>query len=134
MNIKSLDGSMRFIERALDVSHLRGKVISENLANSETPGYKAGKVDFKKAMIDAESGLNLQMKRSNPGHLKPLGASLNGVKVDESKRPSRADGNNVDQELEIVNMSENTILYNSAAEMLTRKFKLIEFAIDEGAK
>lgn len=133
MDIRNLDNSFITLKRAMDVTHVRNKVIAENLANSETPGYKAKKVDFKTAMFDAERGADLQIRRSNSGHLSPQRSAYN-VKVDDSKNPSRADGNNVDQEMEIVNMSENSIIYNSAAETMGRRFKLIDFAIEEGGK
>ena len=133
MNIRDFDNSIMTLKRALDVTHVRNKVIAENLANSETPGFKAKKVDFEKAMSDANHGAGLQLRKSNPGHIAPKQTAYN-VRVEESRRPSRADGNNVDQEMEIVNMSENSIIYNSAAETMARRFKLIDFAIDEGGK
>lgn len=133
MDIEKLDNNFPALRRALDVSHLRNKVIAENLANSETPGFKAGKIDFQKAMSDAEIGADLAVSRTNSKHLAPS-ATKAGIRVEKSERQARADGNNVDQEIEIVNMSENTIIYNTATEILSRKLKMIDFAIEEGGK
>jgi len=131
MDIEKTDLTFGVLKRALDVTHMRGRVISENLANAETPGYKARSVDFAKAMNEAESSASIQLNRSNARHI-DISSASKGVNVDKSDEPARADGNNVDQEIEIINLSENTIIYNSAAEILSRKLKLLRFSIDEG--
>lgn len=125
------ENSIALLKRALDVSHQRNRVISENLANVETPGYKAREVDFRKAMADADQNGALGLSRSNAKHIAAAG-SREGVKVENSTRPAKADGNNVDQEIEIVNLSENTVIYNAASEILSRKIKLLRFAIEDG--
>ena len=119
------------LRRALDVSYKRTRVISENIANAETPGYKARKVDFQKALADSAGSLPLQVVKSNPGHLTPPGGD-DGITVEASDHPARADGNNVNREQEIVNLSENTIIYNTTIEILSRKFRLLRTAIEEG--
>lgn len=121
------------LRRALDISYQRNRVISENLANVETPGYTARKVDFRQAMDSAQQSASLEMSRSTAKHLTPSDTS-GGIKIDVSNKAARADGNNVDQEIEIVNLSENTIIYNTATEILSRKLKMMRFAIEEGGK
>ena len=130
---KGVQNVMGELKRALDVSYRRGRVISENLANAETPGYKARKVDFREAMMNAGQSAPLELARSDAKHMSSAGNS-GGIRVDISKRPARADGNNVDQEIEIVNLSENTVIYNTAAEILSRKIKMLKFTIEEGGK
>ena len=133
MGIDSLGKVAGELRRALDVSYERARVISENLASGYAPGYKARKIDFQKAMINAEHSSGLDLSKSNARHISPTG-STGRVKVEISNRPLRADGNNVDQEIEIVNMSENSIIYNTASELLSRRIKQLKFAIEEGGK
>ena len=128
-----MEGTIKELNRALDVSHLRNRVIAENIANSETPGFKGSAVDFQRAMADASSSADLNMSKTSNMHISPQGNN-EAVKIDKSGNPPRADGNNVDQNMEMTKLSENAIVYNTAAELLNRKLKLLKFAIEEGGK
>ena len=131
--MEMIEGTIRELKRALDVSHVRNRVIAENIANSETPGFKGSSVDFQRAMVDANSSAGLNMSKTSNMHISPKGSNR-AVKIDKSGNPSRADGNNVDQNMEMTRLSENAIVYNTAAELLNRKLKLLKFAIEEGGK
>lgn len=133
METDGLGKAAGVLKRALDVSYQRNRIISENLANVETPGYRARKVDFREAMINAEQSAGLDLSKRDAKHISPSVSATN-VNVEMSDKPLRADGNNVDQEIEIVNLSENTIIYNTASEILSRKIKQLRFAIEEGGK
>lgn len=126
-----LNDTFRDLKKALDISDLRNRVISENIANSETPGYKGREVDFQKMMNDVNGSTGLVMIKTNRMHIDPAGGET-GIRIDMSDNPSRVDGNNVDQNVEMARLSENTIIYNTAAEILGRKLKLLKFAIEEG--
>ena len=131
--MEMIEGTMRELKRALDVSHVRNRVIAENIANSETPGFKGSSVDFQRAMADANNSADLNMSKTSKMHISPKGSNM-AVKIDKSDSPTRADGNNVDQNMEMTRLSENAIVYNTAAELLNRKLKLLKFAIEEGGK
>lgn len=126
-----LKGTIRELKRALDVTYMRNRIISENIANAETPGYRARKIDFQKAITDAEGSAVTTLTRTNSQHLLPEHGEA-GIKVEEVDTPPRGDGNNVDLEMEMVNLSENSITYNTASEVLNRKLKMLRFAITEG--
>ncbi len=131
--MKMIEDMLWELKRALDVSHVRNRVITVNIANSETPGFKGSFVDFQKAMVDAKDSANLKMEKTSNMHIVPKGSET-GIKIDESNNPARADGNNVDQNMEMASLSENAIVYNTAAEILNRKIKLLKFAIESGGK
>ena len=131
--MEMIEGTMRELKRALDVSHVRNRVIAENIANSETPGFKGRSVDFQGAMAEANSSADINMSKTSNMHISPKGSNAS-VKIDKSDSPSRVDGNNVDQNMEMSRLSENAIIYNTAAELLNRKIKLLKFAIEEGGK
>ena len=120
--MKMIDDTMRELKRALDVSHVRNRVITENIANSETPGFKGSAVDFQKAMVDAKDSASLEMEKTSTMHIVSKGSET-GIKIDKSDNPARADGNNVDQNIEMSKLSEKTIIYNTAAEILRRKIQ-----------
>lgn len=131
--MEMMEGTIRELNRALDVSHVRNRVIAENIANSETPGFKGSSVDFQRAMADVNSSADLNMSKTSNMHISSKGSNV-AVKIDKSDSPSRVDGNNVDQNMEMAMLSENAIVYNTAAELLNRKLKLLKFAIEEGGK
>lgn len=131
--MEMIEGTIRELKRALDVSHVRNRVIAENIANSETPGFKGSSVDFQRAMVDANSSAGLNMSKTSNMHISTKGNNM-AVKIDKSGNTPRADGNNVDQNMEMTRLSENAIVYNTAAELLNRKLKLLKFAIEEGGK
>ncbi len=129
--MEMIEGTIRELKRALDVSHVRNRVIAENIANSETPGFKGSSVDFQRAMVDANSSAGLNMSKTSNMNISTKGSNR-AVKIDKSDSSPRADGNNVDQNMEMTRLSENAIVYNTAAELLNRKLKLLKFAIEEG--
>jgi len=131
--MSEIESTITLLKRALDVSHMSNKVIVENIANAETPGYSGKKVDFRKIMAEAESSPGIRISRSHPSHILP-DSMVNGIEIEDSERPLRADGNNVDQDIEMTKLSENTLIYNTAAELLNRKLKMIRLAIDEGGR
>ena len=131
--MEMIEGTIRELKRALDVAQIRNRVITENIANSETPGFKGSRVDFRKAMLDAGSPAGLKMNKTSNMHI-ASGAGRSAVKIDRSDAAVRVDGNNVDQNMEMTRLSENSIIYNTAAELLSRKLKLLKLAIEEGGK
>ena len=133
MAMNSIDTIISIYKKALDASSMRHRVISENIANAQTPGYRARMVDFDKYMESAGNLGKTEMVRTNRNHISQSIKS-GGIKIEKSKRRSRADGNNVDQDLEITRMAENTIMYKTATEWLSRKLKMLKRAIEEGGK
>ena len=112
------------LDRAADASWLRNDVISNNISNADTPGFKRSDVNFEtqlaKALgqsrytsLDAKmSGLNRHLSR-----LKPVTYS------DYSGYSYRVDGNNVDIETENVTLAANQLKYNGLIDCLDQEFK-----------
>lgn len=123
------------LEKTLDVTHARHKAITSNVANAETPGYKAKDVNFdaelKRQLGNANSGMN--MERTHIGHMS-LGrvGSLPVNVVDSPSGAEGLDGNTVNLETEMVRLADNTMRYEIAAKLMTRKFQGIMQAIKGG--
>lgn len=122
---------------ALEHRHKRGNVLAANIANSETPGYRAIGYDFEEQLATV-GGLEstLPMKVSNPAHYTGGFTTANGkIEADIFVRPTESipeDGNTVDVDGEMVQMAENQILFRAAVESLNRKIGTIRYAINGG--
>lgn len=133
MGMNSIDNMISIYKRVLDVSSMRNRVIAENIANAQTPGYSALKVDFDKYMKNTNNLGKIDMVRTSRNHISQSKQN-SGIEIEKSGLRPRADGNNVDQDLEITKMAENTIVYKTAVELLSRKFKMLKMTIEEGGK
>lgn len=106
------------LTRLLDVSVLRQRVHAANLANQNTPGYKAQAVSFEGAFNDAldQGGMDAAM-RVDPTVYQPLNT------------PAQADGNDVAPEGEVAAMAKNQELYNAYIQMTRGQLRLLSTAI-----
>ena len=127
---------MDVIQKGLSASWTRNAVIRHNIANIETPGFKASYVDFESQFRRAMEGSGFVGTQTHPGH-RPIGSgtSLDNFKpmIRQSRDLSmRADGNNVDIESENVRMVQNTIFYNTLMEKMNGEIRRLRMAISEG--
>lgn len=120
------------LEKGLDASSLRQRVISNNVANVDTPNFKRSDVDFEAVLgsVVAENGGDLPLKVTDPQHL--TGTISNGQKAVATDQNTifRNDGNNVDIDREMANVAENGLYYNSVTQTITSQLGLLRMAID----
>ncbi len=123
------------LQRALDGTWQRQRAIANNIANHETPGYKAIKVNFEDA-LDRELR---KLDNSVPTKEK-ITEALEGLKRSEisvysdRSTANRADGNNVDMDLENIEMAKTQIQYQYLTRSMTDMFARLRYAISEGKK
>lgn len=115
--------TVQALKSALDGLATQQEVIGQNIANVDTPGYRAQKVDFKSTLQRAlkQTG-KVVMKTTNPGHLQGTSAA---DRIQISLREggtSRADGNNVDIDVELTQMTETVVQYQALAQLIGKKF------------
>lgn len=123
------DNTYNFIKQGLNVSTVRGKAISNNIANINTAGYKKLQVSFKQALNDEE---NINLKKTRIKHIGEEG-SEGEVKVTRDESTSmRSDGNNVDLDIEKVNQAANTLMYNSLITQANSKLSTSRYVITGG--
>ena len=113
--------SNKVLERLLDYSALKQKVISQNIANAETQGYQRRDVEFNKL-------LNEGMQKLPNSHLKE---SEFNIKVDESLE-NNSGVNNVDVNREMADLAQNTIMFKFAAKKLTGYYQSMQSVIRGG--
>ena len=105
----------------------RETVAAGNIANVDTPGYKAREVDFSQ-MLDSQLGA-LPMAETSAGHLSGTVPADAGTVVTPNL-PERRDGNTVQVDHQLVNMTQASIDFSAAQTVLAEKFRLVRYAIN----
>ncbi len=133
-----LDKTTRALAASANLRSLRQNVVSANIANAETPGYTAKKLDFEEALGRA---LELEgvggMKANNERHYIGGAGSLASVKADTYDNPDankNNDGNTVDLEREMSTLAENSLLYKAAIQLINKKLAALKYAAGEGGR
>jgi flagellar basal-body rod protein FlgB len=128
------DTTISALNQNLNLRLENQNVISSNIANADTPGFKSKAVSFEHAMRDAmDSGEGVKLETSDPSHVGSRGPE--GVVADVYDDPNGVeslDGNTVDRANEMAKMKENEILYNASIEALRKKLGMLEYGVSEG--
>lgn len=122
---------------ALKVYSRRAELLAGNLANADTPGYKARDIDFKEALQDMNGTMKsaARINTTHPSHMNSAGGMNNRLDqvLGEMKYriPQQAslDGNTVDSLQEKAAFMENALMYQATLKFLGGKFKTIKSAL-----
>lgn len=131
-----IDATLQFHAHALNVRAQRQQLLASNIANADTPGYKARDLDFRQALQEALGGrvAGVPLARTAAAHLAPLqnGAApaAGPVQYRTVLQPS-LDGNTVDMDVERAQFAENTIHYEFNLMRLNGQIKSLLSAIQE---
>ncbi len=127
--LEPLDNLFQFHQNALNLRAFRQQLLASNVANADTPGYKARDIDFAAALSDATSGRTVSLRASNDRH---LGASTRdepaAVLYRSPQQPS-IDGNTVDMDVERNRFAENAVHYDANLTFLNSQIKLMLAAL-----
>ena len=124
------DSTSQMLKLGLDVSSLRAKAISNNIANINTENYKKSYVSFEENLNNEKEKFSLN--KTNTKHIDGnLDNSLISVKKD-SGTSMRSDGNNVDLDLEKVNQATNTLMYNALITQANSRISMTKSVISGG--
>ncbi|MFD1018176.1 flagellar basal body rod protein FlgB [Thalassobacillus hwangdonensis] len=125
-------GTIRTLEQSLDYSARKNKAISNNIANVDTPGYKAESVQFKE-VFDSELGSGFEAKRTHERHL-PFGTSEHmPYRVLKDRQTTyNHNGNNVDIDKEMNELAKNQIYYQAVVDRINGKFRSMQSVIKGG--
>lgn len=118
------------LRRQMTIATAKQAVAAGNLANVDTPGYRAREVDFS-AALDRQLDSAAQLTTNHASHL--AGAVPSTVRSQEARGlAARRDGNNVQLDRELLSMVEAAADFTAAQTVLAGKFRLIRYAINEG--
>ena len=125
---------INLLEKALAGSSLRHQVISNNIANVNTPGYKRKEVSFEEELAAAAKGEKKHsLSLTHPKHLAPRVVKPEPIQIRTIENTSlRTDGNNVDIDAEMAGMTKNNIFYNAVAQKIGGYYTNIKLAIKGG--
>lgn len=130
------DKTTKSLEKSMDFLLLRQNVTSGNIANAETPGYKAKKVDFENALTSALKPNGAGRMAATENKHFPVGHNhLNVLKAEVYDNPDVAmnnDGNTVDMEKEMATLNETSIRYKAATQLINKKLGKLKYAITGG--
>lgn len=119
------------LERGLNYSTTKGQVISQNVANVDTPNYKAKGVSFKEVFEDVKTaGLNAY--KTDDKHIDFKKSTKQTGVYDYSNFRYRHDGNGVDMDKEQADLATNQIYYNALVDRLNGKFSTLQNVIKGG--
>ncbi len=128
------DRTMQLLQRSLDLRGARQRVISSNLANEETPGYRASDLTFMDQLQSAQKGrLPVSLAVTRSGHIGPRGPqgvqAVTGKLNEVPAGDLPLDANSVNLELEMAKLSDNAMQYNAAASITAIRFRQLLSAI-----
>ena len=119
-------------EQALNLRALRTEILSSNIANADTPNYKARDFDFATAYRQAGDS-RLRLRTTRAGHQPGAAAGAMGadVKYRVPMQPS-LDGNTVEADVEQAQFAENTVRYRASLAFLSSRISGLRYAIKGG--
>lgn len=133
---KLFRGTFPVLEKAMDLRSMRHNLIVSNIANKDTPNYKAFDLMVEDELAKTAGKRDAaRLTKTDDAHLsrrtshRMTGRSMGG---NGQELALRGDGNSVDIDKEMAKLSENNLLYNALAQILSRKFEGLKDVIKGG--
>jgi len=126
------DRTIGLLERAMDLRGARQRVIASNVANEETPGYRAKELQFKEALSQATKGTTMvQVRSTHSRHivLGGEGVQARGRVTEVPTADLPLDANSVNLDTEMAKLSDNAMHYNTAATVTSMRIRQLLSAI-----
>lgn len=125
----SLDRLFGVHAQALQLRAQRGELLASNLANADTPDYKARDLDFKAVLDQAQGQQAVALRASHANHLGGVAGSGGAREMYRIPGQSSLDGNTVDTQVEQARFAENAVRYRASLQFLNGKISSIMTAI-----
>jgi flagellar basal-body rod protein FlgB len=134
--IGKLDEALQFQQSALRLRAERQQVLASNIANADTPNYKARDIDFSSALKQAVTATNAPaggaLTATSPNHLagNPAGLTASGVPVlYRTAAQGSVDGNTVDMDVERSQFADNALRYEAGVTFVAGQLKKLLSAV-----
>jgi flagellar basal-body rod protein FlgB len=129
----NIDNALSFQSQALSLRAHRQQILAGNIANADTPNYKARDFDFSSALKEAVAGRtsgNLPLSLTAARHIASSGVQSGPARL-LYRTPAQAsvDGNTVDMDVERAQFSENAVQYEAGLTFITHQIKTLMAAI-----
>jgi len=117
-----MDG-FKTLEQLIQMSGIRHGLLTSNIANADTPNYKAKDIKFEQTLND-----ELQLTVTTPGHIQTSDSNA-ATPVPRETQDIWADGNNVELDVEVAKMTENAMFFQAGVSMLATKIRMFKTAL-----
>ncbi len=128
------DKTLQALTTALNFREMRQELISSNVANANTPGYKAKKLDFEEALARAlDVDGQMKMNATDGRHYNVGSGGFNNLEPEIYDNPNGVvseNGNTVDVEAEMAQMAENKLMYDALVQLINKKMGIMKYAIN----
>lgn len=127
----SFEKALGIHSQALKVRSSRASVLADNLANADTPGYKAKDIDFK-GILQGEVQLRKSSNNLQTSHAKHFSMNVIGGEYDMLYRTPQQpsiDGNTVEEQIENSEFMKNSLAFQASFNFLNGRFKGLNTAI-----
>ncbi len=135
--IVTFDQSMTLLNKVLDLRASNEKIIASNIANSETPGYSPARFDFEEELRSAVKNESFSIQTTHDSHIPISPSSVNSVSGKITRITDKSgigDQNGVSLDQEMLALSENELLYETAAQLLKKKLTILKYVIQGGGQ
>jgi len=127
----------KVMKKSLDLMSTRQSLISSNIGNLDTPGFKASDIDFQgelREALGAKGQLNL--RSTNEKHFGPKNSNISSLTADpfEEEDAAKSNGNNVNVDKEMAKLAENQIVYNATIQLMMKRGSTVRAAVTEQAQ
>jgi len=128
------DKTLKALTTALNFREMRQELISSNVANANTPGFKAKKMDFEAALARAlDVDGQMQMNVTDGRHHNVGNGGFNNLDPEIYDDPNGVvseNGNTVDVEAEMARMAENKLMYDALVQLINKKMGIMKYAVN----
>ena len=136
MGINLFDKNLAMLGQSLQMRTRRSELLASNIANRETPGYRAQDLVFEKQLKEAlhsdrPGPLQTNDSRHFDGIRKEPIESVEGLQINSYNPDPRMDGNTVDIDKEMAKLAENQIMFQAATRAVNWKLRALKSAISE---
>jgi len=127
----NFDKAFGIHQHTVGIRSRRTEVLAGNIANADTPGYKARDIDFKSELLNAKSRFSVSLDRTHESHNfgQAFSMSQSGELYRVGNQPDTGDGNTVDTEVERNLFMKNSMEYQASLDFLNSKISSLRQAI-----
>lgn len=117
--------------QVLDLRSQQSAMTAGNIANTDTPNYKAKFIPFDELLGSAMGTDDMQMRRTRPAHLSGMSGTISDPSIEEIEAPPWAlDGNSVNLERELVRLKSNALQYSAVTKGIGKRLAMLRYVVD----
>ncbi|MCE2571563.1 flagellar basal body rod protein FlgB [Motilimonas eburnea] len=125
----NFDNALGIHQHTLGIRARRSEMLASNIANADTPNYKARDINFADALAAAKSGGGFSLDKTNMRHFSMQSNMQPGIKFRTPTQPDTGDGNTVEVQVERNLFMQNSMEYQASLSFLNSKIASLKKAI-----